>query len=131
MKKWTIIYLFIILLVLTTTKVNCRRGKILGGRSEVKDVKTNKEVQEVGKFSVQEYNRNPLRDVVSRDGGGDGPLRFIEVVEAQKQVVSGIKYYLKVAAMQNGLTRTFDAIVVVKPWLESKQLLNFGPSSTK
>ncbi|KAL9232741.1 hypothetical protein vseg_007812 [Gypsophila vaccaria] len=99
---------------------------------EVKDVKNNKEVQELGKFSVQEYNNNlldnPIRDVVGRAG----PLRFIEVVEAQRQVVAGLKYYLKVVAMQSHDSgprkTTFDAVVVVKPWVESKQLVHFGPT---
>uniref|UniRef100_A0A803LTJ4 Cystatin domain-containing protein n=2 Tax=Chenopodium quinoa TaxID=63459 RepID=A0A803LTJ4_CHEQI len=103
---------------------------MVGARTQVKDVKTNKEVQELGKFSVEEYNREflskqpgPLRSVSNES------LDFVEVVEAQRQVVSGIKYYLKVEAVQGGVSRTFDAVVVVKPWVqESKKLLNFGPS---
>lgn len=109
---------------------------MVGARSEIKDLKTNKEIQDLGRFSVEEFNWNileaapgPLRGGGIRLGGGAArPLVFLEVVEAQRQVVAGIKYYLKVATMQDGLSRTFDAVVVVKPWLHSKQLLNFGPS---
>uniref|UniRef100_F6GWE8 Cystatin domain-containing protein n=1 Tax=Vitis vinifera TaxID=29760 RepID=F6GWE8_VITVI len=96
---------------------------MVGGRTEIKDVKTNKEVQQLGRFSVEEYNRS---NVLGMDYEY---LTFSEVVEAQKQVVSGFKYYLKIAATQNGVRNTFDAVVVVKPWLPSKQLLHFSPSS--
>ena len=104
---------------------------------EIKDVKTDEEVQHLGKFSVEEYNRRRRRrdGEIRREAIGnvlemnDGYLTFLEVVEAQKQVVSGLKYYMKVAATRNGVKRTFDAVVVVKPWLSSKQLLHFSPSS--
>ncbi|XP_059448439.1 uncharacterized protein LOC132179697 [Corylus avellana] len=100
---------------------------MVGGRTEVKDVKTNEEVQELGRFSVHEYNRS-----LWHRGNGDGgrELTFVEVVEAQSQVVSGIKYYLKISATQNGATKIFESVVVVKPWVHSKELLNFGPSTS-
>ncbi|KNA17741.1 hypothetical protein SOVF_076160 [Spinacia oleracea] len=104
---------------------------MVGARTQVKDVKANKEIQELGKFSVEEYNKailetppSPLRSV--GHGGSNGPVDFVEVVEAERQVVAGVKYYLKVEAMQGGVSRTFDAVVVVKPWVQSKKLLNFG-----
>ncbi|XP_040998730.1 cysteine proteinase inhibitor B-like [Juglans microcarpa x Juglans regia] len=98
-------------------------GAMVGGRTEVTDVKTNEEVQDLGKFSVEEYNR-------SLKHGGNGELTFVEVVEAQRQVVSGIKYYLKISATEKGATKVFESVVVVKPWVHSKQLLNFGPSAS-
>lgn len=108
-------------------------GRMVGGRTEIKDVKTNKEVQQLGRFSVEEYNRSHgrrWREAIGNVLGMDYEyLTFSEVVEAQKQVVSGFKYYLKIAATQNGVRNTFDAVVVVKPWLPSKQLLHFSPSS--
>ncbi|GKV28601.1 hypothetical protein SLEP1_g37624 [Rubroshorea leprosula] len=97
----------------------------LGAKTEISDVKENEEVQELGRFSVEEFNRR------QGNGGIIGELVFLEVVEAQRQVVSGIKYYLKVNATQNGLGRVFDSVVVVKPWAHSKQLVNFSPSNTK
>ncbi|GAV64583.1 Cystatin domain-containing protein [Cephalotus follicularis] len=94
-------------------------GSIVGGRTEVRDVEKNVEVQELGRFSVEEFNR-------SRNGGA--LLRFSRVVEAQKQVVSGIKYYLKIEATRNGEISFFDSVVVVKPWVHnSKELLHFTP----
>ncbi|XP_020204069.1 cysteine proteinase inhibitor 10 [Cajanus cajan] len=96
-------------------------GGLVGGRTEIAGVKTNKAVQELGRFSVEEHNRR-LKD--------EEEVKFVEVVEAQQQVVSGIKYYLKISATQaDGGSRMFDSVVVVKPWLRSKQLLNFAPSA--
>ncbi|KAK0608783.1 hypothetical protein LWI29_035963 [Acer saccharum] len=103
-------------------------GKV-GGRTEVEDVKKNKQVQEVGRFSVEEFNRREMR----RGGGTNnvyGELMFAEVTEAEKQVVSGIKYYMKIeVGTKSGETKIFDSVVVLKPWLHSKQLLNFSPSN--
>ncbi|KAK2966297.1 hypothetical protein RJ640_018108 [Escallonia rubra] len=49
----------------------------------------NREIQELGRYSVKEYNRK-------RNGGY--ALKFTEVVEAETQVVSCIKYYLMISA---------------------------------
>lgn len=90
-----------------------------------------REVQELGRFSVEEHNRRRR----SRDCG-DVRLEFGRVVAAQRQVVSGLKYYLRVAAAEEGAAgqnggepRVFDAVVVVKPWLESRTLLTFAPAA--
>ncbi|PIA35129.1 hypothetical protein AQUCO_03600059v1 [Aquilegia coerulea] len=97
-------------------------GGKLGGRTEITDVKTNKEVQDLGKYSVDQYSLQHQGEL-----GGTGNLNFVEVVEAQMQVVSGMKYYLKVNATQNGASKMFDAVVVVKPWDQSKELVQFSP----
>ncbi|CAD6235357.1 unnamed protein product [Miscanthus lutarioriparius] len=103
------------------------RGRKVGARTEVRDVEGDGEVQELGRFSVAEYNRQ-LR-------GGGGRLEFGRVVAAQRQVVSGLKYYLRVAAVEEGVEnageRVFDAVVVVKPWLDSCTLLTFAPAAAK
>lgn len=52
----------------------------------------------------------------------------MKVVSAESQVVSGIKYYLKIEATQHGKTKVFDSVVVVQPWLHSKHLLHFSPT---
>ncbi|XP_057499398.1 cysteine proteinase inhibitor B-like [Actinidia eriantha] len=100
-------------------------GGMVGGRTKVKDVKSNEEVQGLGKYSVEQYNRQKKSN--------DGDLRFEAVLEAEKQVISGIKYYLKIsAASRDGVPNTFHAVVVVKPWAHSKELLHFDPwSATK
>ncbi|KVI00359.1 Cystatin [Cynara cardunculus var. scolymus] len=99
---------------------------ILGGRSKITDVNTNKEIQDLGRYSVEEYNRLHRSGTVKN--GGD--LTFYRVMEAEKQVVSGMKYYLKIQAFSktSGDPKVFEAVVVVKPWLRSKQLLKFAPS---
>ncbi|KAJ4956012.1 hypothetical protein NE237_012795 [Protea cynaroides] len=107
---------------------------MVGGRTEVKDVKSNKNVQDLGRFSVEEYNKNQRhyrqgQERFGERGRVDEPLKFKEVVKAQTQVVSGIKYYLTVSVYQGGIPKTYDAVVVVKPWIKSKQLLNFAPST--
>ncbi|KAJ6873741.1 hypothetical protein NC651_032553 [Populus alba x Populus x berolinensis] len=103
------------------------RGGMVGGRSEVSNVKTNKQVQELGRFSVKEFNRHRS---LYWNGGGVGKLMFSEVVEAQKQVVSGLKYYLNiVATTQNGEKSMFDSVVVVQPGLRTTELLTFEPSA--
>ncbi|CAK9156509.1 unnamed protein product [Ilex paraguariensis] len=101
------------------------RGMV-GGRTKIKDVETNEAVQELGRYSVEEYNRSHSK---RHEVDGGEHLVFSQVVEAEKQVVSGIKYYLKIEAMAiDKLPETFDAVVVVKPWMHSKELLNFSPS---
>lgn len=107
------------------------RPRMVGGKTEIANVRTNEEVQELGRFAVEEFNRSVK---VRKEGEGD--LRFVEVVEAQQQVVSGIKYYLKIwvrqtknDGAQSEDSAMFDSVVLVKPWLSSKHLLHFAPSS--
>ncbi|KAI3470079.1 hypothetical protein Pfo_026742 [Paulownia fortunei] len=103
-------------------------GKV-GGRTEVKNVKANKEVQDLGRYCVQEYNRQ-LQQKANGSSSAAKLLVFSQVVEAETQVVSGIKYYLKISAATRGggSANIFEAVVVVKPWLHSKELLDFAPS---
>ncbi|KAI5002946.1 hypothetical protein ZWY2020_027596 [Hordeum vulgare] len=103
-------------------------GRKVGGWTEVRDVDGDKEVQELGRYSVEEHNRR--REEGCEGGGGVcGRLEFA-------RVVSGVKYYLRVAAAEangagsNGVSdgRVFDAVVVVKPWLQSRSLVRFAPA---
>ncbi|CAJ1938767.1 unnamed protein product [Sphenostylis stenocarpa] len=112
--------------VATLTTLACvAYAALLGGKTEVTDVKTNKEVQDLGHFSVEEHNRM-MKQALK---GMAEEMKFVEVVEAQKQVVSGTKYYLKISATQTGRPVMFDSVVVVQPGLGSKDLLSFAPSS--
>uniref|UniRef100_A0ACD5WJ52 Uncharacterized protein n=1 Tax=Avena sativa TaxID=4498 RepID=A0ACD5WJ52_AVESA len=104
------------------------RGRKVGARTEVRDVEGDREVQELGRYSVEEHNRRQREEADDLAGGGVGPLEFRRVVSAQRQVVSGIKYYLRVAAADE---RVFDAVVVVKPWLQSRALLRFAPADAE
>uniref|UniRef100_A0ACD5XGS2 Uncharacterized protein n=1 Tax=Avena sativa TaxID=4498 RepID=A0ACD5XGS2_AVESA len=104
------------------------RGRKVGARTVVRDVEGDREVQDLGRYSVEEHNRRQREEEDDRAGGGGGPLEFRRVVSAQRQVVSGIKYYLRVAAADD---RVFDAVVVVKPWLQSRALLRFAPADAE
>ncbi|KAK7348602.1 hypothetical protein VNO80_23164 [Phaseolus coccineus] len=116
-----------LLLVLACVLCGVSHGGLAGGKTEIADVKMNKDVQDLGRFSVEEHNRRVREE---RGEEAEEEVTFVEVVEAQQQVVSGIKYYLKISANQSGGrdSRTFHSVVVVKPWLRSSQLLNFTPS---
>ena len=121
------LFVFLALYALLVPGASGSRGGMVGGRTKLSDVKTNKEVQELGRFSVKEFNNNRRK---YEKGGEVGQLMFSEVVEAQTQVVSGVKYYLRImAATQKKEKRMFDSVLVVKPWLRSKELLTFEPST--
>ncbi|KAM0825982.1 hypothetical protein ACQ4PT_032189 [Festuca glaucescens] len=107
-----------------------------GGRTTIKDASTNKLVKSLGRFAVAEHNRR-LRQGGGSAGNGDPitvRLAFTAVAAAQKQVVSGVAYYLKVIARERGAggggDRPIDAVVVVKAWLKpkSRELVSFMPS---
>nr|XP_043624872.1 cysteine proteinase inhibitor B-like [Erigeron canadensis] len=116
----TFFFLLITFFVLTSA--------IPGGRTKIQNVKKNKEIQDLGKYSVDEYNR-----LQRGQKTGDGDLKFSQVVAAESQVVAGTKYYLKIEAVSNsGVKKVFDAEVVVQPWKQQpKQLLTFKPSPKK
>nr|DAD24209.1 TPA_asm: hypothetical protein HUJ06_025672 [Nelumbo nucifera] len=108
------------------------RRIMVGGWTEVQDVGCNDEVQEVGRFSVDEFNRKQHQEAEARGQGSSsngGDLVFSEVVMAKQQVITGVKYYLYIEAFRDGFPQRFDAVVAVKPWLQSKELLIFSPSS--
>ncbi|CAA0833215.1 Cysteine proteinase inhibitor 2 [Striga hermonthica] len=126
-RKSTILFLFLILLILPL--LASALGRKVGGRRPVENVEANKEVQNLGRYCVRQYNH---QQQAKGNGSASRLLVFSRVVEAETQVVSGIKYYLKIsAAPAHGrtLTQTFEAVVVVRPWLGSKQLLGFKPLS--
>ncbi|ERN02578.1 hypothetical protein AMTRI_Chr06g195630 [Amborella trichopoda] len=89
-----------------------------GGRSAIPNVKSNTEVQDLGKFCVEKYNQVH-----------DSRLVFSEVVQGERQVVSGMKYYLLIEAKDGDVLKKFDAVVVVQAWRHSKQMLSFSPST--
>uniref|UniRef100_A0A0D9V9H1 Cystatin domain-containing protein n=1 Tax=Leersia perrieri TaxID=77586 RepID=A0A0D9V9H1_9ORYZ len=98
------------------------RGRKVGGRTAVEDVEGNREVQELGLFCVVEHNRQ-------QHGLG---LVFSRVVAAQTQVVAGIKYYLRIIAAAREADyeeQAFDAVVVVKAWVPSREMISFAPAA--
>ncbi|KAI3857462.1 hypothetical protein MKX03_015385 [Papaver bracteatum] len=93
-----------------------------GGITEIKDAKTSDQLQELGKYSVDQYN-------LKFKEGEKGTQVFKQVVKAKSQLVAGMNYFLKVSAIQNGKPQLFDAVVYVKAGKEpSTCLVSFDPS---
>ncbi|MCD9638863.1 hypothetical protein HAX54_023023 [Datura stramonium] len=131
-KSSKIISLFIITLFIITTFSSTPSkilGRKVGGRTPIKDVKTNKKIQELGRYCVEEYNQSlrKYKQTMQDDNIDDEFLSFVEVVDAETQVVSGIKYYLKISVFSSGIPKLFDAELVIKPWEEKKELIHFLP----
>lgn len=105
---------------------NCVASGLLGGRTKIKHVKRNKEVQALGSYSVDEYNKLQRSQ---KGGSARRDLKFSKVMKAESQLVSGTKYYLKIATVsKSGVLKVFNAELVVIPWMHSKQLLSFKPA---
>ncbi|KZV16803.1 cysteine protein inhibitor B [Dorcoceras hygrometricum] len=103
-------------------------GAKVGGRRQVKNVENNRQIQDLGRFCVEQYNLKMMHKGIN--GSSGKLLLFSEVVSAETQVVSGIKYYLRIAAAPHGggIAEEFEAVVLVKPWMHSKEVLTFDPS---
>jgi cystatin-C len=98
--------------------------------SHLPHVESNKEVLSLGRFSVAQYNSHRSNKHATTTHHAN-PLTFSCVGEAEQQVVAGIKYYLKVVAKHGKYStaeKLFDAVMVVKPWLKSEELVSFTPS---
>ncbi|KAF5942896.1 hypothetical protein HYC85_020538 [Camellia sinensis] len=52
--SWAVLLILVVVLVVSTAMRGY--GGMVGGRTKVKDVKSNKEVQEIGRYSVEQYN---------------------------------------------------------------------------
>lgn len=123
--------LLLVLILLATTTLfllaNAAAPPILGAPREIKNVKNNTEVQELGRFCVQEYNKRLQQSKGPNTGAG--LLSFSEVMAAKSQVVAGTKYYLTISAVASGAAKKYDAVAVVVPWRHSRELISFAPST--
>lgn len=54
-------------------------------------------------------------------------LEFKKVTNVKEQVVSGTLYYITVEVAEGGHTKTYEAKVWVKPWMNFKELQDFKP----
>ncbi|XP_031493254.1 cysteine proteinase inhibitor 1-like [Nymphaea colorata] len=88
-----------------------------GGFQPIPDVKNNKHVQELGKFALTGYNKEHHDEAVA--------LVFVEVVQAQSQVVAGTNYKLLIKALKAGYVKHYKALVYEKPWEEVKTRASF------
>ncbi|XP_031093431.1 cysteine proteinase inhibitor B-like [Ipomoea triloba] len=103
-------------------------GAASGGKEEVSDVKSNVEVQNLGRKSVMEFNKR--LKVKENPENGAKRLIFTEVIKAEKQVVAGVKYYLTIkATTSDGQTKTYDAEMWVKPNETVHEMLAFAPAA--
>uniref|UniRef100_A0A3Q7JEB6 Cystatin domain-containing protein n=1 Tax=Solanum lycopersicum TaxID=4081 RepID=A0A3Q7JEB6_SOLLC len=128
-KSTKTISLLITLFIITTFSSTPSKilGRKVGGRTPIKDVKTNKKIQELGKYCVEEYNHSlkKYNHIMQKDNIEF--LNFVEVLEAETQIVSGIKYYLKISTFTLGMVKIFDAELVIKSWEKKKELIHFSP----
>ncbi|WMV56704.1 hypothetical protein MTR67_050089 [Solanum verrucosum] len=123
------ISLLITLFIITTFSSTPSKilGRKVGGRTPIKDVKTNKKIQELGKYCVEEYNHSLRKYNQLMQNDNIEFLNFVEVLEAETQVVSGIKYYLKISTFTLGIVKVYDAELVIKSWEKKKELIHFSP----
>ncbi|ESQ51786.1 hypothetical protein EUTSA_v10017392mg [Eutrema salsugineum] len=123
-----------LLIAVVTPSANARQSVVLGGKSDISNVQTNMEIQELGRYCVEQFNlqeqseQGNVASIAKTDPAVLNPLKFSRVVSAQKQVVAGTKYYLRIEVSQpDGTTRMFDSVLVIQPWLHSRKLLGFTP----
>ncbi|CAN8247663.1 unnamed protein product [Cochlearia groenlandica] len=125
---------FLVIAVVSPSANAARKSVILGGKSDVPNVMSNMEIQQLGRYCVEQFNiqeeseQGNIGSISKTDTAVLNPLTFSKVVSAQRQVVAGTKYYLRIeVTQQDGSSRLFDSVVVIQPWLHSKQLLGFTP----
>ncbi|KAK4756006.1 hypothetical protein SAY87_009763 [Trapa incisa] len=86
----------------------------LGGVREPRGAENSVVVEDLARFAVQEHNKKE-----------NAVLEFGRVVKAQEQVVAGTLHHLTIEAMDAGKELLYEAKVLVKPWLNFKELQEF------
>ncbi|KAG2327704.1 hypothetical protein Bca4012_036723 [Brassica carinata] len=134
MSKVSLIRLSLLVFMVIAVVTPSAKSAVLGGKSDVGNVRINMEIQELGRYCVKQFNlqeqsqQSNAASIARTDANVLSPLKFSRVVSAQKQVVAGIKYYLRIEVTQpDGRSRMFDSVIVIQPWLFSKKLLEFTP----
>lgn len=90
----------------------------LGGISEVQPEQNSAEIEDLGRFAVEEHNKKE-----------NALLHFSRVVKAKQQVVSGILHHITLEVIEEGQKKLYEAKVWVQSWLNSKKLHEFNPVS--
>ncbi|XP_013747183.2 cysteine proteinase inhibitor 2-like [Brassica napus] len=126
---------FLVIALVTPSANATRKSVVLGGEADIPNVQTNIEIQELGRYCVEQFNLMEESEQGNAESIADtavlNPLNFSRVVSAQKQVVAGLKYDLRIEVIQpDGTSRMFDSVVIIQPWLHSKKLLGFTPVAT-
>ncbi|KAI4305885.1 hypothetical protein L6164_029218 [Bauhinia variegata] len=98
----------------------------VGGISDVPGNQNSAEIDDLARFSVDEYNKKE-----------NALLQFEKVINAKQQVVAGTVYYLTIEVTDGGKKKIYEAKIWVKPWLNFKEVQEFklvgdvpGQSST-
>ncbi|KAL1197067.1 Cysteine proteinase inhibitor 7 [Cardamine amara subsp. amara] len=84
----------------------------LGGFSD--STNNGAEIDDIALFAVQEHNRRE-----------NGVLELARVLKATEQVVAGKLYGLTLEVIEAGEKKIYEAKVLVKPWMNFKQLQEF------
>ncbi|XP_009629445.1 cysteine proteinase inhibitor 1-like [Nicotiana tabacum] len=90
-----------------------RREVLAGGWRPIKNI-TDPEVVEIGKFAVNEHNKEAKTK-----------LEFEKIMNGESQVVAGINYRLVIAAKDGGEPHQYMAEVWDKPWEKYRNLTSF------
>ncbi|WMV35653.1 hypothetical protein MTR67_029038 [Solanum verrucosum] len=83
----------------------------------------NPEFQDLAHFAVQKYNKNQ-----------NAHLKFVEILNVKEQLVSGMMYYITLAATDVGNKKEYEAKIWVKEWEDFKKVIDFklvGDDSAK
>eukprot|EP00252_Welwitschia_mirabilis_P026897 TRINITY_DN8_c0_g1_i1.p1 TRINITY_DN8_c0_g1~~TRINITY_DN8_c0_g1_i1.p1 ORF type:complete len:212 (+),score=37.70 TRINITY_DN8_c0_g1_i1:69-704(+) len=91
----------------------------LGGLREVHGFQNSRDIEDLGKFAVEQYNSKE-----------NAALSFNRVVKAQEQVVSGTMYHLTIEGNEGNEPKLYKAKVWVKPWQNHKSLEDFQPAES-
>ncbi|GKU91406.1 hypothetical protein SLEP1_g5286 [Rubroshorea leprosula] len=94
----------------------------LGGVHQSRGAENSAEIDDLGRFAVDEHNKRE-----------NALLEFARVIKAQEQVVAGKLHHLTVEVVDAGKKKLYEAKVLVKPWMNFKELQEFkhaGDSSS-
>ncbi|KAL3366985.1 hypothetical protein AABB24_011614, partial [Solanum stoloniferum] len=72
------------------------------------------EFQELARFAVQDYNNTQ-----------NAHLEFVENLNVKEQLVSGMMYYITLAATDAGNKKEYEAKIWVKEWEDFKKVIDF------
>ncbi|XP_028803930.1 cysteine proteinase inhibitor-like [Neltuma alba] len=86
----------------------------LGGVREVEGNQNSLEIDNLARFAVDEHNKKE-----------NALLEFGRVINTKKQVVAGTLYHITLEATDGGKKNVYEAKVLEKPWLNSKEVQDF------
>ncbi|KAL3335828.1 hypothetical protein AABB24_031850 [Solanum stoloniferum] len=72
------------------------------------------EFQDLARFAVQDYNNSQ-----------NAHLEFVENLNVKEQLVSGVMYYIRLAATDAGNKKEYEAKIWVKEWEDFKKVIDF------